>query len=93
LLRLPHELKTLFVDWLEQEYPFKANRVMQRLKECRAGKEYNSAFGQRMQGEGVYAHMIQQRFELACKRFGFEKAPGLNNSLFRSSAAVQLPLF
>jgi DNA repair photolyase len=93
LLRLPHELKTLFVDWLEQEYPLKAQHVMQRLKECRGGREYDAHYGQRMRGSGVYADMIHNRFELARKRLGFGFAPVLDNSKFLSPAAVQMTLF
>jgi len=93
LLRLPHELKTLFVDWLGQQYPLKANHVMQRMKDCRGGREYNAEFSQRMQGKGAYADLIHHRFELAYRRFGFEKAPALNTALFRSPASTQLTLF
>ncbi len=93
LLRLPHELKTLFVDWLEQEYPLKAKHVMQRLKECRGGKEYSAEFGQRMQGRGSYADMIHNRFELARKRLGYGKVFNLNTDLFLSPASAQMRLF
>ena len=93
LLRLLHELKTLFINWLEQEYPLKAKRVMQRIKDCRGGKEYNSTFGQRMRGDGIYADMIGHRFELALKRLGYETLPSLDTTLFRSPATAQLPLF
>jgi DNA repair photolyase len=93
LLRLPHELKTLFVDWLEQEYPLKTNHVMQRLKECRGGREYDSDFGQRMRGKGLYADMIQNRFELARKRLGYGEAPPLNTELFCSPSSAQMTLF
>ncbi|WP_455212024.1 PA0069 family radical SAM protein [Kaarinaea lacus] len=93
LLRLPHELKTLFVDWLEQEYPLKANHVMQRLRECRGGREYDSAFGQRMQGKGLYADMINNRFELARKRLRYANVINLDTSAFQSPSQKQLPLF
>jgi DNA repair photolyase len=93
LLRLPHEVKTLFVDWLEQEYPSKARHVMQRLKECRGGREYDAEFAQRMQGKGLYAEMIRDRFELACKRLGYGKAPILAIDSFLSPASAQMTLF
>jgi DNA repair photolyase len=93
LLRLPHELKTLFVDWLEQEYPLKANHVMQRLMDSRGGREYDSQFGQRMRGRGIYADMIRNRFELARKRLGYGNTPALNSDLFVSPASAQLTLF
>ena len=93
LLRLPHELKTLFVDWVKQEYPLKASHIMQRIKDCRGGREYDSAIGQRMQGKGLYADIIHNRFDLACKRLGYGQAPILNNALFSSQSSAQLALF
>ncbi len=38
------------------------------MREARRGKLYDSAFGTRMTGEGVYAQLLARRFELACKR-------------------------
>ncbi len=40
------------------------------LREARRGKLYDSAFGTRMTGEGVYAQLLARRFELACQRLG-----------------------
>ena len=93
LLRLPHELKTLFVHWLEQEYPLKVKHVMQRLQECRGGREYDSAFGQRMRGTGLYADIIHKRFELARKRLRYDDVPILDNTLFNSQSTAQMTLF
>ena len=93
LLRLPHELKTLFTDWLVEEYPLKANHVMQRIKDSRGGQEYDAQFGQRMRGRGVYADMIYNRFELASKRLVYGESPELATALFRSPVSAQMQLF
>ena len=69
-LRLPIEVKDLFYDWLLQHYPLKAERIMQRIRDSRNGKEYDASFGQRMTGTGKYVELIQQRFALAIKKAG-----------------------
>ena len=70
LVRLPHEIRELFAEWLEAHAPAKAKRVLARIRETRGGALYVSAFGTRMRGSGPYAEMLAGRFRLACKRFG-----------------------
>ena len=70
LLRLPLEVKALFIEWLEAHFPDRKKRVLALLRGCRRGKLYDPAFGTRMTGEGVTAQLLARRFELACKRLG-----------------------
>ena len=72
LLRLPHEVAPLFRDWLQTHLPERAAHVMSTLRQLRGGKDYDSRFGQRLRGEGVYAELLARRFALALKRAGFE---------------------
>lgn len=72
LLRLPHELKELFRDWLEHNEPLKAKHVLTRLQEMRGGRDYDSTFGRRQTGEGEYAALLQRRFSAACVRHGLK---------------------
>ena len=74
VLRLPHELKTLFREWLELHYPDRAEHVMSLIRQMRGGRDYDARFGKRMKGEGVFAEMIAQRFALACKRHGLSRS-------------------
>jgi DNA repair photolyase len=67
-LRLPLEIHALFEDWLNQYFPLKAQHVMSLIKQSRGGKAYQSEFGKRMRGEGLFADLLQQRFQLACQR-------------------------
>src|SRR5436853_2031372 len=39
LLRLPWEVKDLFKDWLERNYPLKAKHVMARIRDLRGGRD------------------------------------------------------
>jgi DNA repair photolyase len=72
LLRLPHELKQLFRDWLEHNEPLKAKHVLTRMQAMRGGRDYDSSFGRRQSGEGEYATLLQQRFRRACAKFGLQ---------------------
>jgi DNA repair photolyase len=72
LLRLPHEVAPLFRDWLQTHLPDRAAHVMSTIQQLRGGKDYDSRFGQRLRGEGVYADLLARRFALALKRSGFE---------------------
>src|SRR3989442_5202277 len=50
LLRLPWEVKDLFKDWLERNYPLKAKHVMARIRDMRGGGGKHPRFGRRMKG-------------------------------------------
>jgi DNA repair photolyase len=73
LLRLPLEVRDLFVEWLETHYPDRAEHVMKLIRDMRGGKDYDSTFGKRMTGAGPYAWMIGRRFENACDRLGLNR--------------------
>jgi DNA repair photolyase len=72
VLRMPWEVNPLFHQWLYAHFPDRAQRVLNRMKDMRGGKEYDSDFGKRMSGEGVWADLIRQRFTKAIKRLGMD---------------------
>ena len=72
LLRLPLEVAPLFRDWLDAHHPDRAAHVMSTIQQLRGGKDYDSRFGTRMRGQGVYADLLNNRFKLARKRLGFD---------------------
>jgi len=68
------------------------------VREMRGGKDYDSSFGARMRGEGVWAELIAQRLAKARRRFGLDvKRRDLDVGQFRkplpSAAAGQGDLF
>ncbi len=94
LLRLPHEVAPLFRDWLQAHYPDRAAHVMSTIQQLRGGKDYDSRFGQRFSGQGVYATLLARRFQLALRRAGFHDRrgdPPLDVSRFRRPAAPPPP--
>ena len=72
LLRLPHELKDLFHEWLAQHYPDRAARVINLLREMRGGKDYDADWFTRGAGRGAQAKLIAQRFSRTVRRLGLE---------------------
>ena len=95
LLRLPHEVAPLFRDWLDAHYPQRAAHVMSTVQQLRGGKDYDSAFGQRMRGQGVYADLLARRFGLACQRLGYDASArqwqALDGSHFRPPVPPATP--
>jgi DNA repair photolyase len=85
VLRLPWEVAPLFKDWLAAHFPDRAERVMNRVRDMRGGKDYDASFAHRMKGEGLWADLLKQRFHQAVRRVGLnERQLGiLDMSAFR----------
>jgi DNA repair photolyase len=96
LLRLPWEVKDIFKDWLERHYPLKAKHVMSRVHAMRGGRDNDPCFGSRMSGTGELATLLEKRFEIACRRIGFntDRHRELDTALFRvPNTGPQMSLF
>ncbi|WP_281018808.1 MULTISPECIES: PA0069 family radical SAM protein [unclassified Minwuia] len=70
MLRLPLEIADLFGEWLEDEVPNRAARIMKLVREMRGGRAYDARFGLRMVGTGPYAALVAKRFRVATARLG-----------------------
>ncbi|HTL58469.1 MAG TPA: PA0069 family radical SAM protein [Candidatus Limnocylindrales bacterium] len=93
MLRLPHAVAPLFEQWLERHFPDKKDKVLSRLRSMRQGKLYESAFGKRMRGEGIFADQISRMFRVARRKAGLpEDAPELSTAAFRRPEQAQLRL-
>lgn len=101
LMRLPYELKEVFRDWLDANYPMRAAHVMSLVQQMRGGRDNDPRFGARMTGTGLFAQLLAQRFSIACRRLGLngrdhagrEPSP-LDCSLFKPpSQSGQMRLF
>ena len=93
LLRLPHAVKDIFVDWLERHFPERKEKVLGRLRDMRGGRLSDAEFFSRMTGEGLLAEQIRNLFEVSQRRAGLAKAgPALSTAAFRRPAGAQLPL-
>jgi len=95
LLRLPHELKEVWREWLQLHYPDRAGHVMSLVRQMRGGKDYDSAYGRRMRGEGPFADLLATRFAKARRALGFGRLPPLDTGAFSppEPASAQGKLF
>ncbi|MDJ0940650.1 MAG: PA0069 family radical SAM protein [Woeseiaceae bacterium] len=92
-LRLPHEVKDLFTEWLDTHFPDRAAHVLSLVSQASGGKAYDSRFGVRQTGQGPYADILSKRFRNACRRFGLEREryrDRLDCSLFERPGDKQL---
>ena len=96
LLRLPLDISELFQDWLNEEFPDKAKKVMSLVRGTRGGKDYVSAWRERQTGTGPYAELIARRFAIATARNGLNQTRvPLRTDLFQppGAKAAQFDLF
>ncbi len=94
-LRLPHEVRDLFVEWLETHFPDRAEHVMSLVRSASGGRDYDHRFGVRQTGRGPYAELLAKRFRIACRRHGLERdgrQTGLDCSQFERPGQRQLGL-
>ena len=71
LLRLPGSVKAVFFHRLREQLPLKAARVEHRLREVRSGRLYDSRFGHRHSGEGIYWESIDRMWDVWTRRLDF----------------------
>lgn len=94
MLRLPLEVRPLFEQWLQAHYPLKARAVMSIVSQLHGGRAYDSTWGARQTGQGVFADLYANRFSRACARLGLNTVSktALRTDLFRQPRG-QLSLF
>ena len=94
-LRLPHEVKTLFAEWLQAHFPDRAAHVMSLVRQAHGGRDYDNRYGHRQTGSGAYADLIGRRFRAACRRHGLggdRDRARLDTTRFRPPGTPQLGL-
>jgi DNA repair photolyase len=94
VVRLPLEVRDLFLEWLREHFPMRLEHVMSLLNQMHGGKDYDSTFGKRMGGTGIHAELISKRFDLACRRIGLNRErQTLDTSQFKVPGDSQMALF
>jgi DNA repair photolyase len=93
-VRLPLGVSTLFEQWLAQHFPDRKEKVLGRIRDLRGGRLNDPNFGSRMRGEGPFAKLLKDMFELACRKAGIGgKGPQLSTAAFRRPPGAQPLLF
>jgi DNA repair photolyase len=97
LLRLPHQIKTLFLEWLQRTVPQRAAKVESLIRGTRGGGLYDARWGVRQRGEGAIADAVKATFHTFRRKYKLdEKLPPHDTTLFRrveGAGAGQLGLF
>ncbi len=73
LLRLPGSVKEVFLLRMKSLFPLAYHKIENRIRETREGRLYNSAFGKRHCGKGVYWDNIEKIFYVHCKKLGLNQ--------------------
>ena len=95
LLRLPYQLKDLFLDWLQRHvHPDRARKVESLIRQSHAGKLYR-ANNHRGRGTGVLAEQLAQNFDIFTRRYGLNRdiRPLSSAHFRRPDLSGQLALF
>ena len=95
VVRLNDEIGDIFTNWAHRAIPDRAERVLNRIRDCRGGALGEKRFGVRHRGEGQIASMIEQQFNLARRKFfpATPDWPPYNFAPFEQRRRPQLSLF
>jgi DNA repair photolyase len=69
VVRLNGDVARIFEHWLRENFPERANKVLNKIRDCHGGQLGDSRFGLRMTGEGHLAEMIARQMRLAKKLY------------------------
>lgn len=94
VMRLNGDVEVIFKDWVEKNYPDRAQKIMNQTGEAHGGQVNDSRFGTRMKGTGTVAEVIKATMKMAKKKYGLpsKKLPVLDCTKFQRPGA-QLSLF
>jgi DNA repair photolyase len=96
LLRLPHGVKEVFSGWLDQHFPDRKRKILDRIRELRGGLLDDGRIGVRGRGIGPWADQIHSLFHVTRGRLGMDRGPSLSTEAFRrprSRPSPQTELF
>jgi DNA repair photolyase len=82
LLRLPHEIKGLFDEWLREHYPDRAEHVLSLVRQMRDGTLNDPNFHSRQRGSGPFAQLLRARFARARRAHALDRPATLRTDLF-----------
>lgn len=94
IVRLNGAVGEIFRDWIEKNYPDRAEKVLHQIAACHGGKINDSEFGRRMIGEGQWAATIGNLFRIAKQKYLKDQCmKPYNFDLFCPKAGKQIGLF
>jgi DNA repair photolyase len=74
LLRLPYQIKDLFLDWLQRSvHPDRAKKVESLIRQARGGKLYDASYPNRRRGRGPLVEQLAQTFDVFTRKYGLNR--------------------
>ncbi len=94
MVRLNGAIKDIFERWVQENFPDRAQKVMNQIASLHGGMHNDSRFGMRMRGEGKIAEQIRSLFKIQHRKWfePYESEP-MNVQDFRKMTKGQFPLF
>ena len=68
VLRLPWAVAPIFEKWLDEHFPDRKEKVLNRVRDLRDGKLYDAQWRVRQRGTGIFAEQIETLFDVSCRR-------------------------
>ncbi|MCU7614621.1 PA0069 family radical SAM protein [Chryseobacterium sp. GMJ5] len=94
LVRLNDTVEPVFVQWIENNFPDRAAKVLNLIRSMRGGKLGEKRYFERYTGEGNIAEMIHNTFKIGRKKyFEGKEFPRLSVNGFTGTREQQLRLF
>lgn len=95
MLRLPYQLKELFLDWLQRCVPERAGHVESLIRQVHGGKLYKANYPSRGRGKGEIAGQIARVFDVFTRKHGLNRdvRPMRRDLFHRPSLHGQMSLF
>jgi DNA repair photolyase len=94
LVRLNDTVEPIFIDWLEEHYPDRKDKVLNHIASMHGGKLGEKNVAKRRKGEGNIADMIHTTFRIGRQKFFTNQGiMPLATDLFDGTKGEQLSLF
>lgn len=96
LLRLPYQIKDLFLDWLQRSvHPDRARKVESLIRQASGGKLYDASSSTRWTGRGPIAEQIARVFDVFSRKHGLNRdiRPLSSAHFRRPDAGGQMHMF
>jgi DNA repair photolyase len=91
IVRLNGSIGGIFEDWIHKQFPDRAEKVLNQIKDMHGGKLNDSQYGRRMHGEGKIAEHIRQLFEISVTRhFKNRGSPPFDLTAFQRPGQLSL---
>lgn len=94
LLRLNGNVEAVFIERMTRQFPGQIQKIIHRIRELRNGSLSEEKFFARQNGHGPTWQMIEQLFQLSCKKLGYHtKTDQPIPQTFRRPGPQQIDLF